>query len=270
MDISQLKSRLASLQNPRGGQKKDFSLTIWKPTVGKHLVRIVPSVYNKSNPFKELFFHYGINNKTMISPTSYGEKDPIVEFAQGLRKSDDWQSAKKFEPKLRVFVPVIVRGEEDKGVRLWEFGKQVYMDLLAILEDEDVGDFTDPIQGHDITVDTAGKETTGLMYNTSTVRVRTKVTPLSEDGDKVKLWLTTQPEPNTLFKRWSYEEMKSALGAHLNPEEEIKQNADVVVEKTAQVGDLPWEKTEEAPKQAFTLNTSKTEIDSKIDDLFNF
>ncbi len=122
MDISQLKSRLASLQNPRGGQKKDYSLTIWKPTVGKHIVRIVPSMYNKSNPFKELFFHYGINNKTMISPTSFGEKDPIVEFAQGLRKSEDWQSAKKFEPKLRVFVPVIVRGEEDKGVRLWEFG----------------------------------------------------------------------------------------------------------------------------------------------------
>jgi hypothetical protein len=273
MDISQLKSRLASLQNPRGGQKKDFSLTIWKPTVGKHLVRIVPSMYNKSNPFKELFFHYGINNKTMISPTSFGEKDPIVEFAQGLRKSserDNWQTAKKLEPKLRVFVPVIVRGEEDKGVRLWEFGKQVYMDLLAILEDEDVGDFTDPIQGHDITVDTAGKETTGLMYNTSTVRVRTKVTPLSEDGDKVKMWLNTQPEPDTLFKRYSYEEMKAALLAHLNPEEEIKQNADAVVEKTAETGDLPWEKTEEAPKQAFSLNTSKTEIDSKIDDLFNF
>jgi len=273
MDISQLKSRLASLQNPRGGQKKDFSLTIWKPTVGKHIVRIVPSAYNKSNPFKELFFHYGINNKTMISPTSFGEKDPIVEFAQGLRKSnerDNWQTAKKLEPKLRVFVPVIVRNEEDKGVRLWEFGKQVYMDLLAILEDEDVGDFTDPIQGHDITVDTAGKETTGLMYNTSTVRVRTKVTPLSEDADKVKLWLTTQPDADTLFKRYSYEEMKAALLAHLNPEEEIKQNADTVVEKTPETGDLPWESKEEAPKAAFTLNTSKTEIDSKIDDLFNF
>lgn len=268
MDISQLKSRLASLQNPRGGQKKDFSVTIWKPTVGKHLVRIVPSMYNKSNPFKELFFHYGINNKTMISPTSFGEKDPIVEFAQGLRKSDDWQSAKKFEPKLRVFVPVIVRGEEDKGVRLWEFGKQVYMDLLAILEDEDVGDFTDPIQGRDITVDTAGKETTGLMYNTSTVRVRTKITSLSEDADKIQTWLNNQPDPNTLFKRYSYEEMKSALGAHLNPEEEIKEHADAVVEKTQETGDLPWEK--EAPKPAFTLNTSKSEIDSKIDDLFNF
>lgn len=270
MDISQLKSRLASLQNPRGGQKKDFSVTIWKPTVGKHLVRIVPSMYDKSNPFKELFFHYGINNKTMISPTSFGEKDPIVEFAQALRKSDDWQSAKKFEPKLRVFVPVIVRGEEDKGVRLWEFGKQVYMDLLAILEDEDVGDFTDPIQGRDITVDTAGKETTGLMYNTSTVRVRTKITSLSEDADKIKTWLNNQPDPNTLFKRYSYEEMKSALGAHLNPEEEIKEQADAVVEKTQEVGDLPWEKAATPAPTAFTLNTSKSEIDSKIDELFDF
>jgi hypothetical protein len=64
--------------------------------------------------------------------------------------------------------------------------------------------------------------------------------------------------------------MKAALLAHLNPEEEIKQNADAVVEKTAETGDLPWESKEEAPKAAFTLNTSKTEIDSKIDDLFNF
>jgi hypothetical protein len=209
----------------------------------------------------------------MISLSNFNEKDPIVEFAQGLRKSGDkenWSLAKKLEPKMRIFAPVIVRGEEDKGVRLWEFGKQVYMDLLSIAEDEDVGDYTDPFSGRDITVETAGKETTGLMYNTSTVRVRTKVTALSEDGDKVKLWLTTQPEPDTLFKRYSYEEMKAALLAHLNPEEEIKQNADAVVEKTAETGDLPWESKEEAPKAAFTLNTSKTEIDSKIDDLFNF
>jgi hypothetical protein len=223
-------------------------------------------MYNKSNPFKELFFHYGINNKTMISPTSFGEKDPIVEFAQGLRKSDDWQSAKKFEPKLRVFVPVIVRGEEDKGVRLWEFGKQVYMDLIAILEDEDVGDFTDPIQGRDITVDTAGKETTGLMYNTSTVRVRTKITPLSDDAEKVKLWLNTQPNPMDLYKKYPYEEMKAALLAHLNPEEEIKEQADSV-ETKQEVGDLPWEKP---TTNAYTLETpKKSDLDDKLDDIFD-
>ena len=90
--------------------------------MGKHSIRIVPSVFNKSNPFKEVYMHYGINNRTMMSLTNFNEKDPIVEFAQGLRKSsekDNWQLAKKLEPKMRVFAPVIVRGEEDKGVRLW-------------------------------------------------------------------------------------------------------------------------------------------------------
>jgi hypothetical protein len=258
MDISAIKQKLSALQSPRGGQKRDLEKTLWRPTVGKHSVRIVPSAFDKTNPFKEVYMHYGINNKTMVSPITFGEKDPIVEFAQGLRKSsnkDDWQLAKKLEPKMRVLVPVVVRGEEDKGVRLWEFGKQTYMDLLKFAEDEDIGDFTDPVAGRDITVETADKSTTGLMYNTSTVRVRTKSTPLSEDAAKVKAWLSTQPNPVEQFRRLSYDEMKEALMKHLNPEEELKEQADVVASKPE--------------SSAFTLSTSKASIDSSIDDLFN-
>lgn len=269
MDISLIKSRLSALQNPRGGQKKDLSQTIWRPSVGKHSVRIVPSSFNKSNPFKEVYMHYGINNRTMMALTNFGEKDPIVEFAQELRKSserDNWQMAKKLEPKMRVFAPVIVRGEEDKGVRLWEFGKQVYMDLLSIAEDEDVGDYSDPVSGRDITVETAGKETTGLMFNTSTIRVRTKSTPLSDDAQKVKTWLENQPDPLAQFKRYSYEEMKEALLKHLNPEEELKEQADSVETKSNE--ETPWEKNS-PPKGQYTLNTSKSNLDSSIDDLFD-
>jgi len=255
MDLSKLKQRLASLQNPKG-QKKELSQDLWRPAVGKHQVRIVPSAYSKENPFKELFMHYGINNKMMLSPTSYGEKDPIVEFAQQLRKTSDWQSAKKLEPRLRVFVPAIVRGEEDKGVRLWEFGKQTYMELLKFFEDDDIGDFSDPVQGRDIIVETHSKETTGLMYNTSTVRISVKISELSKDAEKVKTWLENQPDPMNLFKRWSYDEMKSALESHLNPEEELKQQVDHVEETS-----------EEAPKQ-FSLNTSKKVVDDNFDDLF--
>lgn len=259
MDISVIKSRLSALQNPRGGQKKDLSQTIWRPSVGKHSVRIVPSVFNKQNPFKEVYMHYGINNRSMMALTNFGEKDPIVEFAQQLRKTSDkenWSLAKKLEPKMRVFAPVIVRGEEDKGVRLWEFGKQVYMDLLSIAEDEDVGDYTDPITGRDITVETAGKETTGLMYNTSTVRVRTKSTSLSEDSNKVKQWLENQPDPLTQFKRYSYDEMKESLLKHLNPEEDLKESADEVVAKQPE-------------SNQYTLSTTKPSVDSAIDDLFD-
>ncbi len=32
--------------------------------------------------------------------------------------------------KMRVFAPVIVRGEEEQGTRLWEFGKEIYQQFL--------------------------------------------------------------------------------------------------------------------------------------------
>jgi hypothetical protein len=143
------------------------------------------------------------------------------------------------------------------------------MDLVAIAEDEDVGDFTDPVEGRDLTVETQGKETTGLMYNTSTVRIRTKITSLSTDAEQVKLWLNTQPDPMTLFKKFTYEEMKNALFAYLNPEEEIKEQADSVESKAPET-DLPWEKEEKKAPTSFALSTpKKSDLESKIDDLFS-
>lgn len=265
MDLSSIKSKLAALQNPRqgGGQKRDMSLILWKPTVGKHSVRIVPSVVDASNPFKEVFVHYGIGNRTMISLINFGEKDPIVEFAKQLKASGDkenWTLARKLEPKMRVFTPVIVRGEEEKGVRLWEFGKQVYQELLSIADDPDVGDYTDPIQGRDITIETTDPASNGTSYNQSKVRVRTKITPLSESATEVKKWLTEQPDAMSIFKKYEYEEMKNSLLEFLNPEEQADDATPVVEEAPAPA----------VKPAAFALSTKKaTSIDEEFDELFN-
>lgn len=263
MDLSMIKNKLSSLQNQRqgGGQKRDMSLILWKPGIGKHSVRIVPSMYDKSNPFKEVFVHYGIGNRTMISLANFGEKDPIVEFAKSLRTTSDkenWSLAKKLEPKMRVFAPVIVRGEEEKGVRLWEFGKQVYQELLSIADDPDVGDYTDPVEGRDITIETTGPETNGTSFNQSKVRVRTKVTPLSDSGEEVEKWLNNQPEALGVFKKYGYDEMKESLLSWLNPEEQAEEPA-------------PAPSVAEAPApQSFALNTpAKKTIDDEFDELFN-
>ena len=114
MDLSAIKAKLNSLQSkPGSGNKKDLSETIWKPATGKHTVRIVPSKFNKSNPFREIYIHYGIGNlKLAVSPINFGEKDPIVDFANELKKGefnrDNWSLSKKLQPKMRVFAPVIV------------------------------------------------------------------------------------------------------------------------------------------------------------------
>ena len=234
MDLSKLKQKLDTLQSkPQGGQKTDYSLIYWKPTIGKQQIRIVPSAYDASNPFAELKFYYGITNKVMISPTNFGEKDPIALFAGKLREGEynkeNYILAKKLDAKNRIFVPVIVRGEEDKGVRLWQFGKLVYEELLALAVDDEIGDYTDIVNGRDLTVETVGPEATGTPYNKSSVRVRLKTSPLSTDAELVEKWTNEQPNPKgDLFKRYSFEEMKSALEKWLSPEEEesnVSENA---------------------------------------------
>ena len=226
MDLSKLKQKLDTLQSkPQGGQKTDYSLIYWKPTIGKQQIRIVPSAYDASNPFAELKFYYGITNKVMISPTNFGEKDPIALFAGKLREGEynkeNYVLAKKLDAKNRVFVPVVVRGEEDKGVRLWQFGKLVYEELLALAVDDEIGDYTDIVGGRDLTVETVGPEATGTPYNKSSVRVRLKTSPLSEDAALVEKWTSEQPNPKgDLFKRYSFDEMKVALEKWLSPEDD--------------------------------------------------
>ena len=232
MDLNAIKQKLDGLQQKTTtGPKKDYSLIFWRPTIGKQQVRIVPSKFNESNPFTELKFYYGITNKVMLSPLNFGEKDPIALFASKLREEytkENYVLAKKLDAKNRIFVPVVVRGEEDKGVRLWQFGKLVYEELLALAVDDEIGDYTDIVGGRDLTVETVGPEATGTPYNKSSIRVRMKTSPLSEDATKVETWTNEQPNPKEgLFKLFSFDEMKSALEKWLSPEdneEEIAQN----------------------------------------------
>jgi hypothetical protein len=265
MDLSLLKSKLDGLQSKTssGGNKTDYSTIFWNPKVGKHQIRIVPSAYDSKNPFKELKFYYGITNKVMISPSNFGEKDPIALFAGKLREEynkENFVLAKKLDPKNRVFAPVIVRGEEDKGVRLWQFGKQVYEELLALAVDDEIGDYTDIVNGRDLTVETVGPESTGTPYNKSSIRVRLKSTPLSENKDEAQTWLDTQPNPVELFKRYTFDEMKSALEKWLSPEDAAEEG-DIISEPAVAFDE---------PKSNFALDTSAPKVkQNKVDQFDN-
>ena len=279
MDINSIKAKLSALQTqqsrPSGEARKNV---FWKPAVGKQTIRIVPSAYNKSNPFSELYFHYGIDKNPIISPTNWNEKDPIVEFAKQLRTSKDkesWRLARKLDPKMRVFVPVIVRGEEADGVKLWGFGKEIYMELLSMVEDEDIGDYTDIISGRDLNLTTVGADTTGTGFNKTTVRARTKESTLTDDDTLLQTILKDQPEPLKMFSRMSFEDMKSVLQKWLAPDEEEgvissepATNFDDAKAAAPAAEELPWKK----PANPFTLETQGKKVESKadkFDSLFN-
>jgi len=218
MDLNAIKSRLTAMNND--GQKRekvDPEKTFWRPTTGKHQIRIVPSAYDPNYPFKEMFFHYGIGKYPMLALSNFGEQDPIVDFVQELKKtsdSDNWKMAGKLTPKLRVFAPVIVRGEEDKGVRLWGFGKMIYKELLALAEDEDIGDYTDVTNGFDLIVE----QQPGNPYPTTSVRIKPKMSELSDDNGKVESWLKEQPNPLESYTKYDYDFVKKQLAGWLDPE----------------------------------------------------
>ena len=260
MDLNAIKQKLDGLQQKtQTGPKKDYSLIFWRPTVGKQQIRIVPSKFNESNPFTELKFYYGITNKVMLSPLNFGEKDPIALFASKLREEytkENYVLAKKLDAKNRIFVPVVVRGEEDKGVRLWQFGKIVYEELLALALDDEIGDYTDIVSGRDLTIETVGPESTGTPYNKSSVRVRLKSTPLSEDAKQVETWSNEQPDPTNEFKRFTFDEMKVALEKWLSPEEDGEEGV-----TTAPAAP--------ASKSNFSLDTSAASVKKSKDDAFD-
>ena len=252
MDLNAIRKRLGQLQTTN-----NRTSSLWKPQPGKTQIRIVPYELNKDNPFIELFFHYNLNNRSYLSPISFGRPDPIEEFAQKLRASgnkEDYQLSRKLEAKMRTFAPVIVRGEEKSGVKFWGFGKTVYQELLSIIADPDYGDITDPVNGRDVVVEFLSAEETGASFPKTNIRVKPNQTPVSDDPELLEL-VKKQQDIREIYEEQSYDDLTEILNEWLNPDES--------------------ESSEEESEEK-TVSTSQLSETSKVsntadafDDLFN-
>jgi hypothetical protein len=159
------------------------------------------------------------------------------------------------EPKMRTYVPVLVRGKESEGVKLWGFGKQVYQELLGFITDPDYGDITDPMGGRDILVEFTPSEGPGQFPKT-TIRVKPNVTPMTEDKNVAESVAKNQPNLDDIFKEPSYDDLKEALENWLNPDSEATETS-----STTEVE----EKKEEAPAGVKKVD----DVSAAFDELFN-
>ena len=215
IDLEAIKRKLNQLQTVGTRQNN-----LWKPEPGKQTIRIVPYQHDRANPFRELYFHYDLGKKNYLSPVTHGKADPVVEFAEKLKasgNSDEWKLGKKLEPKMRTYVPIVVRGKESEGVKFWGFGKTVYTELLGVIADPDYGDISDPMNGRDVLVEFTPSE--GGGYPKTAIRVKPNVTPLTEDKNVAEMVAKNQPDLSNIFKEPSYDELKEALENWLNPED---------------------------------------------------
>jgi len=254
MDLDAIKTKLESLQN-----QTSTSNNFWKPEPGKQVVRIVPYKHNKDNPFVELYFHYNLGqNKTYMSPVSFGRPDPVQEFADKLKSTgdkDEWIQGKRLEPKMRTFAPVVVRGREDEGVKFWGFGKTVYQELLSIIADPDYGDISDPVNGRDVVVEFKTAEETGASFPKTSIRVKPNQIPITEDKAVLTDLLDNQKDITEVYNELTYDELAEALGDWLNP-------SDGDEETTKSDTNIPA-----STLQSAVSNTSN--VTDAFDDLFN-
>lgn len=261
LDISAIKAKLDKLQNKNTRQN-----LLWKPSPGSQTVRILPYKETPENPFIELHFHYDFGGKNFVSPLSFGDSDPIYEFAMNLRKSGDRDSyiqSKKFEPKMRTYVPVLVRGEEGEGIKYWGFGKQVYEEILGYIADPDYGDITHPETGRDIVIEFEKPE---VGYPKTTIRVKPNQTKAMDDVAKLKELIQQQTPITELYTPQSYSELEEALNAYLNGES----STETVTETTTISHDMGGSvETNEQPKKEEPVVAATSEVESAFDDLFN-
>mgnify|MGYP003649376840 CR=1 FL=1 len=218
IDFDAIKKKLDRLSGANTNRTKT-----WKPTEGEeHTVRLLSFPDNEGQPFKELWFYYNIgNNPGLLTPHQFGDTDPIQELINKLRdegSKESYELAKKLYPKMRTYAPVIVRGEEDKGVQIWGFGKMVYQALLGYMLDEDYGDITDPTEGRDMRV--LCSKQAGKKWAMTEVRPRGKQSHLSKDSATAKEWLGSIPDLNDMYKCKSYDELSKIINDWLSDGDE--------------------------------------------------
>ena len=89
MDLSLIKQKLSASQNK--GQKRekvDYTKIFWKPKPGKYQIRILPSKFDKSNPFREVYFHYGFSKGPILALTNWNNDNIIVGRINNTTEND--------------------------------------------------------------------------------------------------------------------------------------------------------------------------------------
>lgn len=260
LDFNAMKAALASVQ-------KKSNDNLWKPEEGDNKIRLVPLAGRPENPFQVLWFHYNLGGKTYLSPLSYGERDPLAEFSdqligEGNLPKETYKEYKKWHPQARTYVPIVVRGKEEEGVKFWAFGKKTYEQILVLINNEEYGDITDVETGTDLTVTFTPAEKSATKFAETTITASRKSSVLHKDPAVRDKLLTTQPVLLDQYKRHTYDELVDVLKRQLNVASTPETDASSAAEAT----------TSESPtaqKAAETTKKLSAEASEEFDNIFN-
>ena len=117
--------------------------------------------------------------------------------------------------RTRYFSPVVVRGREEEGIKVYGYGKQAYELLLGYILDPEYGDITDSKEGTDITL-TYTKPNKPGAYPQTSLKMRRNTSTLLEDAEAIPALLDRMPDFDGLFERLSPQQVDAILDEQLS------------------------------------------------------
>jgi hypothetical protein len=231
IDLKKMRQKLADLHN-KGGNSGGAKF--WKPSEGENVIRILPSP--DGDPFKHFHFHYNVGEKAgfLCPKKNFGDDCPVCDFVSKLYNDGDDESrqlARKLVAKSRFFSPVLVRGEEAEGVKVWGYSKTVYENLLQLVLNPDYGDITDAHNGTDLVL-TYGKAP-GAMFPSTNITARRKTSALVPDADQMSELLDNEVDFDKLFEVKSKDDVSAILDKFLLGEDGDDSDGVVVSDKSS-------------------------------------
>lgn len=225
---------------------------------GEHVVRIAPVA--DGDPFKTFFLHYGVGGSTGFPcpKKNFDEPCPVCEFASQLWREGTDESrnmAKELFVRERHYSPVLVRGQEDQGIRWWSYGKEIYELLINLCLNPEYGDLTDVESGTDLTLSISQPE--GQKFPKTVCTPKRSSSKFLKDKAKVDETLATMPDLAALIGRKTTEEVQAILACHFLAEEKKESEGKEDREKYGSGDKGSEEKTPEEP----------TNVEAALDEL---
>lgn len=283
-NLNAIKNKIEQLsgakKNNGGGGKGDRAKINWfKPGLGQHDVRFLPYQDANGQPFQEVAYYDSklLSEMRFVAPTQFGMKDPVFELLTELKKDrskEAWSLWKNLTPRERYYAPIIVRGEEEKGVQIWELNGRLVKDIYSILAHPDYKDenLMDAEKGYDFTVMVSPTDKTfnGNPVKEIKLQPRRKPSALAEkDSDREKI-IAGIPNLEAYFKAQvkTEEQMATMLENFLNSSDagsatETVDTANPNLREPAATPVSSQTATENSPK----VKKARKSIDDAFDDL---
>ena len=249
-------------QQTAGGSDNKY----WKLKPGdrgknsKAIIRVLPPWNKKGFFYHTGALHYGFSSGGRGRAISCPEASEIprgkclvCEFIASMKESgEDYEKLiNRLRANRTYWVNIIVRGEEDEGIRIFGSNKKFIETILDADENPDLGDVTHPTRGRDIVMIRKGSG----MATRYSYTVRTKRSPVEFDEEKlyhldkdIQEWFA--PEQVAKLLKDNFGEEIRDLGLKFK----TKSKAEV---ENGEVEESEDEEEEEKPKKKVKLKVVK-------------